>query len=112
MEADVTRKRFRGLAIAGAAFVGVFTSTWPAFAGCNSGNAGDTNLLTSGACQASASGSFATAAGNLAEAKGNESTALGQAAFARGFRSTAIGVGAGSSGAVDGATTLGAYAGS
>ena len=79
----------RGLAAA--ASVAATLGAAPAFAGCNSGNVADTNLLSSAACQASADGANATAVGTAPPqtaargdgsrpANGANATATGQTA--------------------------------
>ena len=101
--------------LAGCAFaVGALAlSAAPAVAGCNSGNVGNTDLLTSANCLAAAAGSNATAVGASASASGGQSTAFGRSAFALKDYSTAVGYNAGafSASAGMGSTAIGAGAG-
>ena len=71
---------------------GLLAEPRAALAGCNSGNVANTDLLSSANCEASASGSQATAVGSGASATGSRSTAFGNVAFANGASDTAIGV--------------------
>ena len=79
----------RGWAVA--AGVAATLGAAPAFAGCNSGSVPDTNLLSSPACQASATGVAATAVGHNANANGPPATATGDDSFANGTNATATG---------------------
>jgi autotransporter adhesin len=117
-------QRRPGLLVSTAAVVSTLAlSTAGAMAGCNSGNAANTNLLSSANCQADASGPGATAVGrdaaangasgtaigNVALATADNSTAVGQSAFAKGKLGTSIGYFAGF-GTAPGATAVGSYA--
>jgi trimeric autotransporter adhesin len=87
-------------------------STGTAVAGCNSGNALKTALLSSIDCQADASGNNATAVGSLATALGINATAVGVQSYAKGLAATAIGAGSGNqTTVVEGATSLGVNSG-
>jgi hypothetical protein len=87
-------------------------SVGPAMAGCNSGNAGNTDLLSSANCQATASGAVtATAVGGQAHAADTASSAFGFNAWARGEFATAVGTRSGPRLAVAGATNVGVYSG-
>src|SRR5262249_41055259 len=76
--------------------IGVFAPT-SGFAGCNSGNVANTDLLSSANCEANAAGA--------------NSTAVGFNAFASGPNSTAFGFNAGPGAAVTGQTSIGTNAG-
>src|SRR5438128_505859 len=65
----------------------------PALAGCNSGNVAATNLLSSANCEASATGSDATAVGNLANANANSETSIGTQAGAQASSGLSVGAG-------------------
>jgi hypothetical protein len=90
------RKRYLSL-LTSCAFVGgaVMLSGTSAFAGCNSGNVPNTDLLTSANCQAAATGADSLAVGRDAIAAGNQSTAIGRFADANANFSTALGFAAG-----------------
>jgi hypothetical protein len=126
VRSETATHRHGGPLLASCAFAGALAlSVAPALAGCNSGNVGNTSLLTSATCQANGSGIAATAVGegagatgfastaigNNALAIGGFSTAAGQSTRATGSGSTAVGRAAGNNGGVAGATFVGAFSG-
>ncbi len=94
-----------------AAGASLLLSLVPAEAGCNSGNISRNSALHGAGCLASATGVDALAVGFEAVGQGNQSVAVGTSAEARGIRAIALGFNAGNSFLVEGATTLGAWAG-
>lgn len=104
---------------------GVLLINTPAAAGCNSGNVGQTSMLTSVDCQGSAGGSGAlavgqyssapsilsTAIGHQSLAQGSGATAVGGDSTAKGVGSTALGQQSGQAATADGFTALGAGSG-
>jgi hypothetical protein len=94
---------FAGCAIA----IGPLLFSAPAMAGCNSGDAANTDLLNSRFCEAAAaggnatalgtnstaSGVFSSAYGNFSTASGDVSSAYGNVSTASGFSSSAYGTG-------------------
>src|SRR5262249_54341273 len=76
--------------------IGMFAPT-SGFAGCNSGNVANTDLLSSANCEADASGA--------------NSTAVGFNAFATGANETSFGFNSGPAGAAPGSTNIGTNAG-
>ncbi len=104
------------------------SATTPVMAGCQSGSSANpptTNLLSSGACQATGTGTNAlsvggsanatalgsTAIGTSADATASWSTSLGSFSEAKGLYATTLGSFAGTATAVKGATTVGANSG-
>jgi autotransporter adhesin len=75
----------------------VALSAAPGFAGCNTGDTSDTNLLTSSACQSRAQGAFSLAVGVGAEADGDNSMAIGRQAGSADLVVGAMNIGQGSS---------------
>src|ERR1700761_4770701 len=99
-----------GAYLAGAAAAAIAFSASPAMAGCNSGNAANTALLSDGACEANACGHDATAVGRESQATGAGAVAVGALAYAHGANDVSIGLDTGANGTMDGAASVGAYA--
>mgnify|MGYP000890746148 CR=1 FL=1 len=102
------RAFFVALAIAGCVVGGLTSTPAAAQSNCNSGNVANGNLLSSAACQASATGSNDTAVGFNAQASGTFSAAIGSTSNASGVASTAVGAASSATGAFN--TSLGELA--
>ena len=91
--AVTTPHRHRMALLAGCAFAAaaLALSSAPVMAGCNSGDTGNTSLLTSANCQATAGGAGAIAVGRFANAPGFVAVAVGDYASASFNYTTAIG---------------------
>src|SRR5437764_8327980 len=78
----------------GTAILTLCLSNLQAQAGCNSGNVGNTDLLSSANCEAAAAGVNATAVGPTGgtSASGASSSAYGDSSTASGTQSSAYGV--------------------
>jgi hypothetical protein len=93
MTMNLRISRFGFVVVCGLA-VGLLAEPPAALAGCNSGNVGNNDLLSSANCEAAATGVSATAVGTGAVASGSSSVAVGNGAGATAVSATAVGTGA------------------
>jgi trimeric autotransporter adhesin len=91
----------------GAITTGLLAAPPAALAGCNSGNVGNTDLLSSANCQGAAIGVNSTAVGASSSAQGNNSTAIGESAFVNPGATNATAVGQLTLAGQSGATAIG-----